>query len=101
MRVSEDKLIELALDAGAEDVKNEGEVFVVITGPTVIHKVKDAIAAAGIAIEASEVSFLPTTTIPLTPAAATKLLRLIDALEDNDDVQNVSHNAEIPESVAV
>ena len=99
--VSEDKLIEVALDAGAEDVKNEGEAFVVITGPTVMHKVKDAIAAAGIAIEASEVSFQPTTTIPLTPAAATKLLRLIDALEDNEDVQNVSHNAEIPDSVAV
>jgi transcriptional/translational regulatory protein YebC/TACO1 len=48
--VGEDKLIEVALDAGAEDVRNEGEAFIVITGPTVMHKVKDAIAAAGINI---------------------------------------------------
>lgn len=97
--VSEDKLIEIALDAGAEDVKNEGEALVVITGPTVMHKVKDAITAAKIPVEASEVSFQPTTTIPLDANGAAKLMRLIDALEDNEDVQNVSHNAELPDEV--
>jgi len=99
--VEEDKLLELALEAGAEDVKNEGEVFEVITSPTAYLKVKDAIAAAGIAIEASEITNVPNSTIPLDAEQAQKLLKLIDALEDNDDVQNVSHNAEIPESVAV
>jgi YebC/PmpR family DNA-binding regulatory protein len=99
--VEEDKLLEVALEAGAEDVKNEGEVFEVITSPTAYLKVKDAIAAAGIAIEASEVTNVPNSTIPLDAEQAQKLLKLIDALEDNDDVQNVSHNAEIPESVAV
>src|SRR6185437_2752996 len=53
---SEDKLMEAALDAGAEDVKNEGEVFEVITTPTALHKVKEALAAAGIASEAADVS---------------------------------------------
>jgi YebC/PmpR family DNA-binding regulatory protein len=96
--VSEDKLIELALEAGADDVKNEGEAFVVLTGPTNMHKVKDAIAAQKIAVEASEVSFQPTNTVPLDEKAAGKILRLIDALEDNEDVQKVSHNAEIPDS---
>ena len=99
--ITEDKLIELALEAGADDVKNEGEAFIVITGPTVMHKVREALVAAKVAIEASEVSFQPTTTIPVTAAGAQKLFRLIDALEDNEDVQNVSHNAEIPESVEV
>jgi YebC/PmpR family DNA-binding regulatory protein len=97
--VDEDKLIELALEAGAEDVKNEGEVFEVITSPIAYIKVKEAIAAANIPIEASEITSLPNNTIPIDAETAQRLLRLIDALEDNDDVQSVSHNAEIPESV--
>lgn len=99
--VSEDKLMEIALEAGADDIQNEGEVFVVITGPTNMHKVKDAITAAGVPVEASEVSFQPNSTIALEEKAAEKILRLISALEDNEDVQNVSHNAEIPDSVQV
>jgi YebC/PmpR family DNA-binding regulatory protein len=97
--VVEDTLLEVALDAGAEDVKNEGEVFEVITSPVQFLKVRDAIAAAKIPVEASEVTFLPNTTIPVEGEAAQRILRLIDALEDNDDVQSVSHNADIPESV--
>jgi len=99
--VSEDKLMEIALDAGAEDVRNEGEGFEVITMPTTFHKVKEVIAAAKIPIEAAEVTFLPINTVPVDAETAHKLLKLIDELEDNDDVQSVSHNAEIPESVTV
>ena len=97
----EDALMELALDAGAEDVRNEGEFVEVITTPVAYQKVKDTIEKANIPIEASEITNLPNNTIALNEEAAQKLLRLIDALEDNDDVQNVSHNAEIPESVTV
>jgi YebC/PmpR family DNA-binding regulatory protein len=97
----EDALLELALDAGAEDVRNEGEFIEVITTPVAYQKVKDAIEKANIPIEASEITNLPNNTVPLNEEAAQKLLKLIDALEDNDDVQNVSHNAEIPESVTV
>ena len=98
---NEDQLLELALDAGAEDVKNEGEVFEVITTPTSFHKVKEAISAANIATEASEITNMPNNTVPVDAETAQKVLKLIDALEDNDDVQAVSHNAEIPESVSV
>jgi YebC/PmpR family DNA-binding regulatory protein len=99
--VEEDRLLELALDAGAEDVRNEGEVFEVITAPTMFMKVKDALTAANITTEAAEITNVPNSTIAVDTEIGQKVLRLIDALEDNDDVQNVSHNAEIPESVAV
>jgi YebC/PmpR family DNA-binding regulatory protein len=97
----EDKLIELSLEAGADDVKNQGEVFEVLTSPIAYLKVKEAIEAAGIPIEGAEITHLPNNTIPLDAESAQKLLRLVDTLEDNDDVQSVSHNAEIPDSVNV
>jgi len=99
--VDEDKLLEIALEAGAEDVKNQGEVYEVLTVPTAFIKVKEAILAAGIAIEASEITQLPNSTTPISEEQAVKLLKLIETLEDNDDVQSVSHNAEIPDSVTV
>jgi YebC/PmpR family DNA-binding regulatory protein len=99
--IDEDRLMEIALDAGAEDVKNEGEVFEVVTLPTQYLKVKEALDAAKVAIEASEITSLPNNTIPVDADRGQALLKLIDTLEDNDDVQSVSHNAEIPESVSV
>jgi YebC/PmpR family DNA-binding regulatory protein len=99
--VDEDKLLELALDAGAEDVRNQGEVFEVITSPTSYLRVKEAIEGANIPIENGEITNLPNNTVALDEERAQKLLKLIDALEDHDDVQSVSHNAEIPESVTV
>jgi YebC/PmpR family DNA-binding regulatory protein len=99
--VEEDRLLEQALDSGAEDVKNEGEVFEVITTPVNLMKVRDAIAAANIPVEAAEVAYVPTSTVSVDVERAQKLLKLIDILEDNDDVQTVSHNAEIPQGVEV
>ena len=99
--IAEDTLLEAALEAGAEDVKNEGEVYEVITTPTAYARVREALAGAKIPIEASEVTYMPNSTVPVGAEAAQKLLKLIDALEDNDDVQSVSHNAELPESVTV
>lgn len=95
--VDEDALMELALDAGAEDVRNEGEVFEVVTTPTAFHKVKDAVAPK-YTIEASEVTYVANNTIPVDVDTGQRLLKLVDVLEDNDDVQKVSHNAEIPEA---
>jgi YebC/PmpR family DNA-binding regulatory protein len=97
----EDQLLELALEAGAEDVRNVGEVFEVITSPTSYLKVKESIEQAKVSIEASEITYLPVNTISLDTEQAQKLLRLIDALDDNDDVQGVSHNPELPDSVTV
>ena len=95
--VAEDDLMELALEAGAEDVRNVGEVYEVITQPVQFHKVKEAIEAKKIALEASEITYLPVNTVAVDPEKAQSLLKLIDALEDNDDVQTVSHNGELPE----
>ncbi|HEY8749039.1 MAG TPA: YebC/PmpR family DNA-binding transcriptional regulator [Tepidisphaeraceae bacterium] len=99
--VQEDRLLEIALDAGAEDVKNEGEVFEIITTPTAYLRVKEAIVAANVLIEASEITNLPISSVAIDAEAAQKVLKLIEALEDNDDVQSVSHNAEMPESIGV
>lgn len=99
--VDEDRLMEIALDAGAEDVKNEGEVFEVITTPTMYLKVKEAIDAASIPTEAGEITHMPTSTVAIDVERSQKLLKLIDAIEDHDDVQSVSHNAEMSESVEV
>ena len=96
---TEDALLEIALEAGAEDVKNQGEVFEVITSPTAYLKVKEAIDTARIPVEGGEITYLPSNTVAVDAETAKRILKLIDALEDNDDVQAVSHNAEMPESV--
>jgi YebC/PmpR family DNA-binding regulatory protein len=99
--VSEERLMDLALEAGAEDVTADGEVFEVLTTPTMFQKVREAIAAANIAVEAAEITYLPNSTVAVDGEQARRILKLIDELEDNDDVQSVSHNAEMPESVIV
>ena len=98
---TKDKLMELALDAGAEDVTSPGEVYEVLTSPVAFMKVKDAIAAAGIAIEDSTITHLPANTVAVDAELGARILKLVDQLEDNDDVQSVSHNAEMPESAGV
>lgn len=99
--IEEDALMELALEAGAEDVTDEGEVYQILTTPTAYQKVKAALVEASIPIEASTLTHLPTTTVAVEGETAQKILKLIDALDDNDDVQTVSHNAEIPDSVTI
>ncbi len=97
--------METALDAGAEDITDEGEVWQVLTAATDLPDVRDALDAAGIAVDNSEVTMLPQNTIPITePDKAKAILRIIDALEELDDVQNVYANfdmsAELYESSA-
>ena len=76
--MAEDRLLEAALDAGAEDVKNEGEVFEVITTPAAFQKVKEALTAGGIAVEAAEVANVPNNTVAVSGEAAQHLLKLIE-----------------------
>ncbi len=95
----EDKLMELALEAGAEDVTNEVEAFVVLTTPTAFHRVKDAIASAEVLIEGAEITHIATNTISVDEETAKRILKLVDDLEENDDVQNVAHNAVMPDTV--
>jgi YebC/PmpR family DNA-binding regulatory protein len=95
--LTEDAVMEAALEAGAEDVKSEEETFDVITAPEDFSAVRDALEAAGLPVESAEVAMLPQTTIEVTGKDAELTLRLMDLLEDNDDVQNVYANFDIPD----
>lgn len=98
--VDEDALMEAALEAGADDVvSNDDGSIDVFTAFTDFIAVNDALKEAGFKAENAEIVMIPSTTVPLDLEAAQKVLRLIDALEDLDDVQNVHSNAEIPDEV--
>jgi len=97
--IDEEKLMETALEAGAEDVREDGENFEVITAPEDFEAVKEAIDAAGIATIEAEVTMLPQNMTPLDGDTALKMNKLIDALEDCDDVQKVYTNADIPDDL--
>ena len=100
-QADEEKLMEVAVEAGAEDVQSEEGMFVVLCPHTEFGSVRDALEAAGIATESSEISNVPQNTVELSEDDARKVLKLVDMLEDNDDVQGVSHNAEIPDAAMV
>jgi len=98
--IDEDGLMEAALEAGAEDVvANDDGSFDVFTAFEDFGAVKDALDTAGFASEAAEISMIPSTTTPLDLETAQKVIRLVDMLEDLDDVQNVYSNAEISDDV--
>jgi len=97
--VEEDALMEVALEAGAEDVREEDATFEVITDPSDFDAVKDAIDAAGIAVTMAEVTMLPQTYANLEGKQAEQMLRLMEMLEDCDDVQKVYTNADIPDEM--
>ena len=91
----EDRIMELALEAGAEDVKDSGDQWEVTTGPTDFYTVRDAIEKAGLPVESSDLTMIPKNTVKLEGKEAEQMLRLLEMLEDNDDVQNVYANFDI------
>ena len=97
--VSEDDVLEATLDAGAEDVNDLGESFQVVSEPTDVVAVRTALQETGVDYESAEVEFVASMDIPVDVDAAGKVFRLIDALEDLDDVQNVFSNVDVPEDV--
>jgi YebC/PmpR family DNA-binding regulatory protein len=98
--VDEDELMLAALDAGADDVALVGESWQVTCEATLTAAVRHAIEESGIAVESSDLTMLPTSTVELDSAEAAKgVLRLIDALDDHDDVQDVYANMDIPDDV--
>jgi YebC/PmpR family DNA-binding regulatory protein len=98
--VDEDELMMAALEAGAEDVADQGDTFDITTAPTDFTAVRDALAEAGIALASADPTMVATTAVPLTTeAAARNVLRVLDALEDHDDVQNVYANFDIPDEI--
>ena len=95
----EDTVMLTALDAGAEDIRESGEVFEVITDPSEMTAVKEALEGAGVGIESADVTQLPSNTIPLDADGAGRVLRLIDLLEELDDVQAVFANFDVSDEV--
>lgn len=98
-KVSEDRLMEVALEAGAEDVKSVDGSFEVVCEPNDFDGVKTALEKASLTPTSAEVTMVPQNTIPLGEADAEKMLRLMEALEDHDDVQKVYSNFDIPDSI--
>lgn len=97
----EDTLMEAALEAGAEDVREDGDNFEVISEPGDFEAVQAAIEAAGIATIAAEVTMLPQTVAPVAGKEAEQVVRLVEALEDCDDVQKVYTNADLPDDMEI
>jgi YebC/PmpR family DNA-binding regulatory protein len=96
---SEDDVLAAALEAGAEDVRGSGGSFEVITNPHDLHAVQQAMERAGLTVESAELTRLPRTTIPLDATSAPRVLRLVDALEELEDVQAVYANYEIDDEL--
>jgi transcriptional/translational regulatory protein YebC/TACO1 len=95
----EDDVLMAVLDSGAEEVNDLGESFEVISEATDLVPVRTSLQGAGIDYESAEVSFLPTVQVPLDEETARKVFRLVDALEDCDDVQNVYANFDVSDEV--
>lgn len=99
-KADEDRLMEVALEAGADDVRLAGDKFEVVCSPDAFQKVSEALDAAGIVPDVREVSRMPKNIVDVTdPDVARKVLKLMNRLDDHDDVQNVSSNFNIPEEI--
>jgi YebC/PmpR family DNA-binding regulatory protein len=97
-RYSEDDLV-VAIDAGAEDVSVDEDVYEVVTAPSSLQAVRDALEAAGVEVDSAELVQQPAARVPIAEKEATRLMGLVEALEENDDVQAVYANFDIPEGI--
>jgi transcriptional/translational regulatory protein YebC/TACO1 len=96
-QIDEDALMELSLDVGADDVKRDGDMYEVTCDPSVFQRVSDALAARELKPETSQIARIPTSTVDLDAEAARNVLKLMERLDDHDDVQSVSANFNIPD----
>jgi YebC/PmpR family DNA-binding regulatory protein len=94
---AEERVFEVALDAGADDIGDGGELFEVTVAPDRLEDVKTALEAAGIAVASAEVAMVPQNTVTLRGREAEQTLKLLEVLEDHDDVQKVAANVDIPQ----
>ena len=94
-RYDEDAALEAALDAGADDLTREGDQFIITTEPTALHHVQDALRAKGLELAEAEIALTPKSTVTVHGADAEKLLKLMEALEEHDDVSKVFSNFDI------
>jgi YebC/PmpR family DNA-binding regulatory protein len=98
-QIDEDRLMDIALDAGAEDVRDEGEVYEVIAPPEDFEKVKERMDQEKIAVASAQVSLVPKNTVDVDAKNVEQVLKLSEELEDHDDVQNVAANFHIPDEL--
>ena len=96
---AEDALIEAALEAGADDVNSEGDSYEVLTPPAAFERVREALKAKGIPLQGAELTKLASLQVPLSEKEAEAALRLLDALEDHEDVQKVYCNFNVPDEI--
>jgi transcriptional/translational regulatory protein YebC/TACO1 len=96
-KLDEDRLMELALEAGADDVRQDGDQYEIIAEPDAFGAVCSALEAAGIEAESTKLTRIPKDTVDVTGEDARRVLKLMEALDDHDDVQNVSANFNIPD----
>ncbi len=97
-RYHEDAVFEAAIEAGAEDVAQEGDEFLITTDPTSLQEVQDGLKASGVESSQTELTFIAKNEVSVAGRDAEKLLSIVDALEENDDVQKVHSNADIDEA---
>lgn len=98
-QVTEDILMNIVIDAGAEEINDLGENFEVVCDPSLMASVRKALESAGIEYESADTPFLPTVSVPLDNEGAAKVFKLIEAIEDCDDVQNVYANFDLSDEV--
>lgn len=100
-KIDEDTLMAAALESSTEDMKNDPKEdnYEIISAPEDIGKIKDTLESHGIPVSLAEITMLPTTYVTLDEKSAEQMLRLVEALEDNDDIQNVYTNFDVPEEV--
>jgi len=98
-KVDEDKIIDLAVEAGAEDIKDEDDILEIVFAPEQFAQIKENIKKAGYPPELLELTMVPQTTVPLEEKEALQMLRLMDALEESEDVQRVYANFDITDEI--
>ncbi len=99
-KVDEDEVMAAALEAGGQDLRDDGDEWTLTSEATDLHGLVAALEAAGIPVGSSDITWVPTTTVEVSdPATARKVLNLLDLLEDHDDVQNVVANFDIPDEI--
>src|SRR5204863_2833906 len=98
--IPEERIFELALEAGAEELTTEEDQYVIITSHDQLYAVAEALKQAGVTTDGQKFTYIPDTTVPVTnEAVALQILRLCESLEDDDDVQNVYSNLDIPDDL--
>ena len=97
--IGEERLFEVALEAGAEDIKREGDTFEVICSVEAFQEVRDALESGKVPTDVAELARIPSTTVDLDADSGRKVLKLLEALEDQDDVQSVTANYNIPDEI--